>query len=170
VLRILVATVAALATCIAAFGGTKDSCGNPTAHRVGFMTKTANASDPDYMRRIVEIEQRFRDAVVKELPSDTCVISDMSILSDAKNFPLLKGTTVITVSAIVSFHKENNPNVAAIAIDIESVQGPSWDQSLHIATTPVLIESDGDYAIGAKGVIRMWHNMTKAIVNTSKQQ
>ena len=128
-----------------------DPCANPKTPRIGVLTgEQPKSSDSDFVKR----------ELIKLLPPDSCLVRDVGVFGDPENFPALKGSMVLKISVLPSF---KNPNVAAIAVQMEAVEGAYWEQALCYGTLPVLIESDSDFKIGAQGVMRYWASMGEEI-------
>jgi hypothetical protein len=138
-----------------------DPCANPKTPRIGVLTgEQPKSSDSDFVKRGAAVGNRFRDELIKLLPQDSCLVRDVGVFGDPENFPALKGSMVLKISVLPSF---KNPNVAAIAVQMEAVEGAYWEQALCYGTLPVLIESYSDFKIGAQGVMRYWASMGEEI-------
>lgn len=142
-----------------------DSCANPSAPRIAIIITSAPppksvGDEYNYLKRAYDVESRLREALTKQLPG-SCIVHDMAILSDPKNFPALKGSLVIMISSRPSFQ---NPKVAAVAVELSALQGAFFDQSVPIGFLPLLVEDDSDYESGAKAILRFSQGMVKGIV------
>jgi hypothetical protein len=141
-----------------------DPCANPSTPRIAIIITSKEPSKSetgayDYLKRQYDVEKRLQEALTKQL-AGSCVISDIAILSDPKNFPALKGSLTIMISSRPSFQ---NPKVAAIAVELSATQGAYFDQSLPMGFLPLLVEDDSDYEIGAKAILHYWEGMGKAL-------
>jgi hypothetical protein len=144
------------------FALSQDSgCANPNAPRIGLLiqdklTSTDNKSSPQVdtlSKRLVDADTKFRDQLVKRLSPDWCIVTNREIFYDSKNFPQLKGSTVIEIKADAS---SKNPSVFAFAITVSSVGGIYAQDQLRLFTVPVLIETDTDFAQGADRIMKFW--------------
>jgi hypothetical protein len=137
------------------------ACANPNAPRIGLLIQDKPAvndpaSSPQLValsKRLLAADTRFRDQLAQRLPANACVVTSEDIFDDPKNFPQLKGSLIIEISADASFR---NPNVFALAVTVSTAQGINWQDELLMFTIPVLIESDSDYSRGAESVMKFW--------------
>jgi len=91
----------------------------------------------------------------------------MSVFSDPKNFPQLKGTVNFEISAAPSFE---NPKVYALAITVTAIQGPYVEDQFLMFTRPVLIETDSDYSLVVDAVMMMWDLYSKGTAPLSQHK
>lgn len=101
----------------------------------------------------MDADTKFRDQLAQRLPVGSCIVTSGEIFEDPKNFPQLKGSPIVEISADAS---PNNPGVFAIAVTVSSAGGINVQDDFRMFTVPVLIESDSDYARGADGVMKFW--------------
>lgn len=142
-------------------------CADPNAPRIGLLIldKPATA-DPASLpqlaalsKRLVDADTRFRDQLAQRLPPNACIVTSRDIFDDPKNFPQLKGSMIIEISADASF---KNPGVFALAVTFSAAQGIYAQDEFLMFTIPVLIETESDYARGADGVMKFWQFWSKA--------
>jgi hypothetical protein len=137
------------------------ACANPNAPRIGLLIQNqpaANdpASSPQLValsKRLIAAAARFRDQLAQRLPANACIVTSLEIFDDPKNFPQLKGSPIIEISADGSF---KNPGVFALAVTVSSAGGIYARDDFRMFTIPVLIETDSDYARGADGLMKFW--------------
>jgi hypothetical protein len=137
------------------------TCANPNAPRVGLLIQDKQAksdagSSPQLVaqsKRLVDADIKLRDELAQRLPTDSCVVTNRDIFNDPKNFPQLKGSTIIEIKADASFR---NPSVFAFAVTVSAVEGIYAQDQLRMFTIPVLVETDSDYARGADGLMKFW--------------
>jgi hypothetical protein len=80
-------------------------------------------------------------------------VTSREIFDDPKNFPQLKGSTIVEIKADASL---KSPSVFALAITVSSTEGIYVRDESRMFTVPVLIESNTDYARGAEGLLKFW--------------
>jgi len=137
------------------------ACANPSAPRIGLLIQDKPAvSDPAsspqlvaLKRRLVDADTRFRDQLADRLPGNACIVTSRETFDDPKNFPQLKGSTIVEIRADASI---KNPSVFALAITVSSTEGIYVQDEIRMFTIPVLIETDADYARGAEGLLKFW--------------
>lgn len=155
------AVIIGIAVCGGLALAQSDACANPSAARVGVLLQNRPISkDPttspqmiELSKRLVAADSKFRDLLVQRLSADVCIVTNRDVFTDAKNFPQLKGSTIIEIGADAS---ANDPNVFAIAVSVGSTQGVYIQDQLRMFTIPVLIESDSGYARGVDIVMKFW--------------
>lgn len=143
------------------------ACANPNAPRIGLLimdkpAETDSGSSPHLValsKRLLVADTQFRDQLALRLPTNACVVTNEDIFDDPKNFPQLKGSLIIRISADASF---KNPSVFALAVTVSTAQGINWQDELLMFTIPVLIETDSDYSRGAGSVMNFWQLWGKA--------
>ncbi len=151
-----------------------DACANPSATRIGLLIQNKSiTNDPkaspqmvDLSKRLVAADTKFRDLLAQRLSADVCIVTNRDIFTDQKNFPQLKGSTIIEIVADAS---SKDPNVLALAVTVGSTQGVYMQDQLHMFTIPVLIESDSDYARGVDSVMKFWQFWADAATRDQKK-
>lgn len=163
---------------IAVFGSfalaQNDACANPSAARIGILLQnrpiakdsTTTPQMIELSKRLVAADSKFRDLLVQRLSADICIVTNRDVFTDAKNFPQLKGSTVIEIGADAS---SKDPNVLALAVSVGSIQGVYVQDQLRMFSVPVLIESDSDYARGVDIVMRFWQFWAEAASHEQKK-
>jgi hypothetical protein len=129
------------------------TCANPNAPRIGLLIQDKQAttdagSSPELdalSKRVMDAESRFRDQLALRLPANACIVTSPEIFEDPKNFPQLKGSPIIEISADASL---KNPGVFALAVTVSSAGGIYARDDFRMFTIPVLVETDTDYARG----------------------
>jgi len=137
------------------------ACANPSAPRIGLLIQdkpptTDPALSPQLValkKRLIDADTRFRDQLAERLPGNACIVTSREIFDDPKNFPQLKGSTIVEIRADASF---KNPSVFALAITVSSIEGTYVRDESRMFTIPVLIETDADYPRGAEGLLKFW--------------
>lgn len=145
-----------------------NACANPNAPRVGLFTMHNQApADPASPANLIALlkregaaEIKFRDQLAQRLSAGSCIVTNLDVFSDPKNFPQLKGSPSFKINAAPSF---TNPNLFAIAITATAVQGPYAEDEFLMFTQPVLIEGDSDYTSGADVVMKMWQLVSEGL-------
>jgi hypothetical protein len=157
--------------CIAVSGkialSQSSACANPNATRIALVIlnqPAANdpASSPQLAalsKRLVDAAARFRDQLAQRLPANACIVTSLEIFEDPKNYPRLKGSPMIEISADASF---KNPSVFALAVTVSSAGGIYARDDFRMFTIPVLIETDSDFARGADGLMKFWQGWVEA--------
>ena len=120
-----------------------NTCANPNAPRIGLLIQDSQAttdsgSSPRLValsRQLVDADIELRDQLALRLPADSCIVTSRDIFNDPKNFPHLKGSTVIEIKADASFR---NPGVFAFAVTVSSVGGIYVQDQSRMFTIPVL--------------------------------
>jgi hypothetical protein len=138
-----------------------NACANPNAPRIGLLIQDQPAandpvSSPQLValsKRLIDADARFRDQLTQRIPANACVVTSLEIFEDPKNYPQLKGSPIIEISASPSF---KNPGVFALAVTVSSAGGIYARDDFRMFTIPVLIETDADYARGADGLMKFW--------------
>jgi hypothetical protein len=151
-----------------------DACANPSATRIGLLIQnrpitTDSTTSPqmvDFSKRLVAADIKFRDLLAQRLSADVCIVTNREVFTDPKNFPQLKGSTIIEIGADAS---SNDPNVLAIAVSVGSTQGVYMQDQLRMFTVPVLIESDSGYARGVDIVMKFWQFWAEAATHDQKK-
>jgi hypothetical protein len=151
-----------------------DACANPSATRIGLLIQnrpitTDSTTSPqmvDFSKRLVAADIKFRDLLAQRLSADVCIVTNREVFTDPKNFPQLKGSTIIEIEADAS---SNDPNVLAIAVSVGSTQGVYMQDQLRMFTVPVLIESDSGYARGVDIVMKFWQFWAEAATHDQKK-
>ncbi len=145
-----------------------NACANPNAPRIGLLILDNQATpDPaassqslDLSKRLVAADTTIPDQLLQRLPADVCIVTKRDIFNDPKNFPQLKGSTIIEISADASL---KNPSVFALAVTVSSAEGIYAHDQFRMFTRPVLIEADSDYALGAEGILKFWQFWGEAV-------
>lgn len=136
-------------------------CADPNALRIGIFTTVDAKSATGPLKREAVVEERMRKSLEKKLGSErVCIIENISVFDDPKNYPLLKGSMLMQIYSRTSFDR---PAVSAITVTLQATEGPSFDQNLLIGPVTILIETDTDYDIGAEDVMMIWSRMADAI-------
>jgi hypothetical protein len=138
------------------------ACANPNATRIALVilnqpATNDPASSPQLValsKRLIDADVEFRDQLAQRLPAKTCIVTSLDVFEDPKNFPQLKGSPIIEISAEAS---SKNPGVFALAVTVSSAGGINAQDNFQMFTIPVLIETDFDYARGADGFMKFWH-------------
>ncbi len=151
-----------------------DACANPSATRIGLLIQNKPiTNDPktspqmvDLSKRLVAADTKFRDLLAQRLSADVCIVTNRDIFTDQKNFPQLKGSTIIEIVASAS---SKDTNVLALAVTVGSIQGVYMQDQLRMFTVPVLIESDSDYARGVDDVMKFWQFWVDAATRNQKK-
>lgn len=151
-----------------------DACANPSAARIGLLIQnrpitrdsTTSPQMVDFSKRLVTADTKFRDLLAQRLSADVCIVTNRDVFTDPKNFPQLKGSTVIEIGADAS---SNDPNVLAIAVSVGTTQGVYMQDQLRMFTVPVLIESDSGYARGVDVVMKFWQFWAEAAAHDQKK-
>ncbi len=149
----------------------EDACANPNSPRVGvFILSTAPlksaAESYEIEKRRNDVEKRLQEALINQLFGN-CIVRDTTVFSDPTNFPTLKGSLEIMISALPSFQ---DPKVAAIAVQLSAVQGAFAEQSFPMGFLPLLIEDESDYDLGAKTVLHFWRGMGASLEQNSHKK
>jgi hypothetical protein len=151
-----------------------DACANPSATRIGLLIQNRPiTNDPaaspqmvELSKRLVAADTKFRDLLAQRLSADVCIVTNREVFTDSKNFPQLKGSTVIEIGADAS---SKDPNVLALAVSVGSIQGVYVQDQLRMFSIPVLIESDSDYARGVDIVMKFWQFWAEAASRDQKK-
>ncbi len=151
-----------------------DACANPSATRVGILIQNKPiTNDPSASQQVVELSKRlvaadakFRNLLAQRLSPDICIVTNRDVFTDSKNFPQLKGSTVIEIGADAL---PKDPNVLAIAVSVGSIQGVYLQDQIRMFSIPVLIESDSDYARGVDIVMKFWQFWADAASRDQKK-
>lgn len=146
-----------------------DPCANPKSPRVGVLitSKEPVKQSPDmyeYLKRQNDVDKHFQEALIKQLRG-ACIVRNVSVFDDPRNYPALKGSMMILISSRPSFQ---NPKIAAIAVELKASEGPSVDQSFSMGSIPILIEDAGDFETGAKMVLQIWSGMGEELAKKKK--
>jgi hypothetical protein len=142
----------------------ENPCSNPQAARIGIFVmspkpKTVETAADKIQATRFAVESQMSDELTSQL-GRLCFIHDSAVFSDPANYPTLKGSTVIQISATPSLR---NDGVSAIAVEVLANQGPYFEQNIPLVTIPILIERQSDYAIGAKMVQFDWNSIVKSL-------
>ena len=151
-----------------------DACANPSASRIGLLIQnrpitrdsTTSSQMVDFSKRLVAADTKFRDLLAQRLSADVCVVTNREVFNDPKNFPQLKGSTIIEIGSDAS---SNDPNILAIAVSVGSTQGVFMQDQLRMFSVPVLIESDSGYARGVDIVMKFWQFWADAATRDQKK-
>jgi hypothetical protein len=120
----------------------------------------------DFSKRLVSADTKFRDLLAQRLSADICIVTNREVFTDPKNFPQLKGSTIIEIGADAS---SKDPNILALAVSVGSIQGVYLQDQLRMFSIPVLIESDSDYARGVDIVMKFWQFWVEAASRDQKK-
>lgn len=157
--------------CIAISGSVASSqssaCANPNATRIALLVQdrpaandgTSSPQSSALSKRLVAADTKFRDQIAQRLSPNACIVTSVEIFEDPKNFPQLKGSPIIEISADASL---KNPDVFALAVTVRSAGGIYARDDFQMFTIPVLIENDSDYARGAAGFMKFWQGWVEA--------
>ncbi|MFZ0394680.1 MAG: hypothetical protein WCF17_12030 [Terracidiphilus sp.] len=137
------------------------ACALPDAPRIWLLIQNQQAAgDPApspqlaaLSKRLIDADTKFRDQLAQRLPANSCIVTSGEIFDDPKNFPQLKGSTIVEISADAS---SKSPGVAALAVTVTSVGGAYVQDDFRMFTIPILIETESDYARGADGLMKFW--------------
>jgi hypothetical protein len=151
-----------------------DACANPSATRVGLLIQnrpittdaTTSQQMVDFSKRLVAADTKFRDLLAQRLSANVCIVTNRDVFTDQKNFPQLKGSTIIEIGSDAS---SNNPNILALAVSVGSTQGILMQDQLRMFSIPVLIESDAGYARGVDIVMKFWQFWADAAMRDQKK-
>ena len=151
-----------------------DACANPSATRIGLLIQNrpivSDSTTPqqmvDFSKRLVSADTKFRDLLAQRLSADICIVTNREVFTDPKNFPQLKGSTIIEIGADAS---SKDPNILALAVSVGSIQGVYLQDQLRMFSIPVLIESDSDYARGVDIVMKFWQFWVEAASRDQKK-
>jgi hypothetical protein len=151
-----------------------DACANPSATRIGLLIQnrpitsdsTTSPQMVDFSKRLVSADTKFRDLLAQRLSADICIVTNREVFTDPKNFPQLKGSTIIEIGADAS---SKDPNILALAVSVGSIQGVYLQDQLRMFSIPVLIESDSDYARGVDIVMKFWQFWVEAASRDQKK-
>jgi hypothetical protein len=146
-----IGVAAFLVVLVATYAIAQDNlCANPKTPRLGILVGTPRTDMTRAGRSSQDFEGRFADALAKvKLFQPFCVVRDAKPFADPANYPTMKGSVLIKISSEPS---TKNSAIAAIAVEIEIVEGPTvWD-GMSLATVAVLIESPTDFDKGAEKV------------------
>jgi len=151
-----------------------ESCANPNAPRIGILAQTEGSfahagKSPEllaFVNRFVDAEDKLRVRLENLLPADVCIVRNREVFDDPKNYPQLKGSTVVEIQAVAS---RKNPEVFALAVTVSRTLGVNVTDEFRMFTIPVLIESESDYASGAEDVMRYWRSWSAAEASDQKK-
>jgi hypothetical protein len=151
-----------------------DACANPSATRIGLLIQNrpivSDSTTPqqmvDFSKRLVAADTKFRDLLAQRLSANVCIVTNREVFTDPKNFPQLKGSTIIEIGSDAS---SNDPNILAIAVSVGSTQGVFMQDQLRMFSVPVLIESDSGYARGVDIVMKFWQFWADAATRDQKK-
>ena len=168
-LRAFVVYVALLLAC-SNLNAQTDPCANPKAFRTGVFITTNKPSSSgsqisNYLIRKFTAESRLRQELVKQL-AGTCVVMDIDVFSDPANYPALKGSTLFELFAAPSLR---HPETSAVAVSIIINNGPYFEQNIPLVTVPLMIETDSDYAMGAKMAVQSWNRVSENFIKGSSK-
>ena len=151
-----------------------DACANPSAARIGMLIQnklitgdpTASPQVVALSKRLVAADTKFRELLAQRLSADVCIVTNRDVFADPKNYPKLKGSTIIEIGADAL---PKDPNVLALAVSVGSTQGVFMQDQLRMFSIPVLIESDSDYARGIDIVMKFWQLWAEATAHAQKK-
>jgi hypothetical protein len=90
----------------------------------------------------------------------------MEIFSDPTNYPALKGSLIIEITADVSWR---DPDIAALAVNVYASEGAYVEQRLPMIVLPILLEKDSNLDDKAKSVIMGWNSVVDAMARLGRQ-
>jgi hypothetical protein len=151
-----------------------DACANPSAARIGMLIQnkliakdpTASPQVVELSKRLVAADTKFRELLAQRLSADVCIVTNRDVFNDPKNYPQLKGSTIIEIGADAL---PKDPSVLALSISVGSTQGVFMQDQLRMFSIPVLIESDSDYARGIDIVMKLWQFWADAASRDQKK-
>jgi len=108
-------------------------------------------SDSEQVKRAAAVGHHFEVALAKLLGTGTCIVHDMDVFSDPRNFPAQRGSMLVTIMVEASLR---NAGTAAISVDFDAAEGPYVENIFHITTAAVLIEPGSDFDAAAERVMR----------------
>jgi hypothetical protein len=151
-----------------------DACANPSAARVGMLIQnklitgdpTASPQAVELSKRLVAADTKFRELLAQRLSAEVCIVTNRDVFADPKNYPQLKGSTIIEIGADAL---PKDPNVLALSVSVGSTQGVFMQDQLRMFSIPVLVESDSDYARGIDIVMKFWQFWADAASHDQKK-
>jgi hypothetical protein len=134
------------------------TCANPRAPRVGVVIGENKTPKTPEGVKTLEIATKIQAAIAAKFDPQACVVTDIGILSDAQNYPMLKGTPLFVIYAMPS---AKDPDVAAVAVQMEYVTSPEAYSATALGAVPLLVEKDTDLNRFGALVFNYWNVISK---------
>jgi hypothetical protein len=151
-------TFSILLSCGLATQAQTNPCADPHAPRVGFFNiSSTTKTPPDITARLQQVGPLI-DALERQFYA-SCVVKDVSIFDDPKNYPTLNGSLLLVISAMPSLKRRG---FVAVSIEFSMVKGPDVMERMPVTTCPVLLEPDdteSELNVKAQGCLVRYNGM-----------
>src|SRR6266853_5685346 len=105
-------------------------CTNPHDPRVGIFNLTPSKNFEGNVSARYKPADRFVEALEAAFHG-ACVVRDVSVFDDQKNYPALNGSLLVFVDSAPSFKQQG---VVAVSIEFSSVRGTSYTDRIVVVT------------------------------------
>jgi hypothetical protein len=129
--------LAGLLLCALGTHAQTNPCADPHAPRVLINNSSSKNSSAEVAARLEPVG-RFSAALERQYYA-SCVVKDVAIFDDPKNYPMLNGSMVLVVNAMPSLKRKG---FVAVSIEFSVVRGPDAFDRMTVFTCPVLLEPD----------------------------
>lgn len=142
-------------------------CTNPHDRRVGIFNLAPSKNFEGDVSARYKPADRFVEAIESAFYG-ACIVRDVSVFGDQKNYPALNGSLIIFVDSDPSFKQMG---FVAVSIEFSAVQGASYTDRVPMITCAVLIEpgdTEADLNRKARVTIDRYNRLAEGLSKGSK--
>ncbi len=142
-------------------------CANPHDPRVGIFNLAPSKNFEGDVSARYKSADRFVEALEGAFYG-ACLVKDLAVFGDQKNFPALNGSLMVFVDSAPSFKQQG---FVAVSIEFSAVRGTSYTDRIPVISCAVLIEPDDtevDLSRKARTAIDRYDRTVKGLSTGSK--